>query len=132
VQDELKLKYVQLDATAMNAQALFMGGYLASTLGRDTWKAWIPDSSLQQHCNREGLNVSAPMNPQNYARVRIGIIANENGPGDCGSPNSYIGVGGGGTGVCVPDAITTTGNRAGCGGDKGDKDIPGFAVVFVR
>jgi cysteine-rich repeat protein len=130
---QLKLKYVKLSAPGTSAQALFMGNqYLASNLGRDQWKMWIPDSSLQLHCNREGLNVSAPFNASNYARVRIGIIANENGPGDCNTPNSYIGVGGGGTGVCVPNAITTTGNRAGCDPDNGDKDIPGFAVVFVR
>ena len=133
-QGALGLKFVKLAAPAMNAQALFVGdNYLASALGRPAWKAWIAGSSLQVHCDREGLNVTATsMLPQNFARVRIGIVANENGPGDCSSPNSYIGVGGGGTGLCVPAAVTTTGNRAGCGGDNGDKDIPGFAVVFVR
>lgn len=131
---QLKLKYVKLAAPAANAQALFTGDkYLASSLGRMAWKAWIPDSSLQLECNREGINVGAPVNAQNYARVRIGIIANENGPNDCNSPNSYIGVGGGGTGGnCLPNGITTTGNRASCGADNGDKDVPGFAVVFVR
>ena len=131
---QLKLKYVKLAAPAASAQALFTGDkYLASTLGRPAWKAWIPDSSLQQECNREGINVGAPANAQNYARVRIGIIGNENGPNDCNTPNSYTGVGGGGTGDdCLPDATTTTGNRASCGADNGDKDIPGFAVVFVR
>jgi len=129
----LSLKFVKLAAPAMHAQALFMGDtYQASTLGRPAWKAWISDSSLQIHCNREGLNVTATMAPQNFARVRIGIVANENGIGDCSSPNSYIGVGGGGTGACLPNAITTTGNRAACEADNGDKDIPGFAVVFVR
>ena len=133
-QGALSLKFVKLSAPAMHAQALFVGDkYLASALGRPAWKAWVPNSSLQAHCDREGLNVTATsMAPQNFARVRIGIVANENRPGDCASPNSYIGVGGGGTGVCVPNAITTTGNRAGCFGDNGDKDIPGFAVVFVR
>ena len=132
-QGPLSLKFIQLSASALNARALFMGNqYQASNIGRLAWKAWISDSSLQLFCNREGLNVTATMAPQNFARVRIGIVANENGPGDCGSPNSYIGVGGGGTGICLPNAVTTTGNRAACSADNGDKDIPGFAVVFVR
>ena len=130
----LDLEYLELPAAAANARALFLPGTLiASDLGRPAWKGWISDSSLQAHCNREGINVQATAPaPQDYARVRIGIIGNENGANDCSSPNSYIGVGGGGTGVCVPDAVTTTGNRAGCGGDKGERDLPGFAVVFVR
>jgi hypothetical protein len=130
----LALKYIKLPATAASARALFMPGTLIeSDLGRNAWKAWITGSSLQMHCNLEGINVQAESaEPEEYARVRIGIIGNENGAMDCGSPNSYIGVGGGGTGACVVNGITTTGNRAGCGADNGEKDLPGFAVVFVR
>jgi hypothetical protein len=131
---QLKLKYVKLAASATSARALFQGDkYLASDLGRDAWKAWIPGSSLQPYCNREGFNVTSTTKPKDYVRVRIGIVSNENGEGDCSSPNSYIGVGGGEvTSACLEDSTTTTGNRAGCMADNGDKDVPGFAVVFVR
>ena len=60
-----------------------------SDLGsRDEWKAWIgPKASLQRNCNRIAIN-----NYHHYARVRLGIISNQEG--NCHSPDSRIGVGG--------------------------------------
>ena len=131
--DPLKLKYIKLPAQATSTYALFSpSNYKPTTLGRPAWKGLIDNSSLQSGCNREGFNVvGSNQKPQDYARVRIGLLANDNG--NCDSPNSYIGVGGGWTGMnCVANGTSTTGNRAGCFTDNGDRDTASFAVVFAR
>ena len=98
--------------------------YVAPTVavGKPAWKALITGSSLQINCNREGFNVNG------QARVRIGIQSNEQN--DCGSPDSYLGLGGNGAPCFGPERAV--GNVAGCGGDNGDKSISAFGVVFVR
>lgn len=129
----LTLKYIKLPAQATSTYALFSPStYKPTTLGRAEWKGVIDNSSLQNTCNREGFNVvGTNQSPQAYARVRIGIIAND--IATCDSPNSYIGVGGGWTGEnCIANGTSTTGNRAGCSADKGDRDTASFAVVFAR
>jgi cysteine-rich repeat protein len=129
----LALKWVRLLAAAQTAHALFSpGNYLATAIGRPAWKGLVGGSSLQFNCNREGFNVRGDVQaPEGFARVRIGVLANNEF--DCNSPNSYIGVGGGWTGPnCLADGETTTGNRAACTTDNGTKDLPGFALVFVR
>ena len=131
----LDLQWVRLDAGKPSLSEVFKTDtYLMSALGRAAWKAFVANSSLQPNCNREGFNVGAPtQGAQDYARIRIGIIAN--GEMDCNTPNSYIGVGGGWIGQnCQGGLKSTTGNRAlmSCDADNGTKDLAGFALVFVR
>ena len=94
-------------------------------LGRNAWKGLIgPTGSLQRNCNREGFN-----NYHGYAHVRIGIISNQEN--DCNSPDSRIGVGGGGT-ACGQNGGNSVGNTAICTPDNGNRDTRSFGYVFVR
>ena len=98
---------------------------VTTTLGRDTWKGLIGSTaSLQPNCNLEGTNVF-----NDLTRVRIGIIANQEL--DCLSPDSRLGVGGGGT-VCGGPPTQSAGNTSCFMGDNGDVELPAFAWVFVR
>lgn len=105
---------------------LFVGGQTrASTLGRDAWKGLVgPSASLQLNCGLEGTNVF-----HDHTRVRIGILGNEQA--DCLTPDSRIGVGGGGT-VCGIIPTQSAGNSSCFGGDNGDVELAAFAWVFVR
>jgi cysteine-rich repeat protein len=130
----LTLTYIRLDipdAASLHA-AIEPDMFQATTNPEAEWRALVPMASLQSSCKRQGLNPrSDNAMPQNFARVRIGIIANEGGT--CDSHNSWIGVGGGTLGPnCNVQSTATTGNRAGCQADMGDKDTKGFAVVYVR
>ena len=63
------------------------GKYRKTSLGRNKWKWLISGSSLQNNCNKEGLNVYS-----DRSRARLGLIAsNENG---CKTRDSFIGLGG--------------------------------------
>jgi hypothetical protein len=79
---------------------------------------------LQPHCNRIGFN-----NYHEYAHVRIGIISNQEG--DCNSPDSRIGFGGGGT-ACGQNGGNRVGNEARCSPDRGDRSTRVFGYIFVR
>ena len=95
--------------------ALMKGGkYVASTVGRDVWKALLVDSSLQQFCNQEGLNTLA---------CRIGITNNQEN--DCNSPDSWLGIGCG---------SPTAGNYANGSWqpDNGAKNTVAFSYVLAR
>ena len=103
--------------------------YIPTAVGRDTWKGLLEGASLQPNCNREGFNVMGESGMPQHHRIRIGIIANEQD--DCNSPNSRIGIGGAGEGVCNT-WNNSTGNFAGCEADNGDVNSIGFGVVLVR
>ncbi len=36
---------------------LFQGGYISTSIARNTWKSLLPNSSLQTNCSREGFNI---------------------------------------------------------------------------
>ena len=95
----------------------------ATSLGRNAWLDLVPGSSLQPACNAEGFSVS-----RGIARVRIGILGNDSGnPTDCGTPDSFVGVGT--SSICGRRA--RAGNVA-CFNVGGDRNIESFARVFVR
>lgn len=113
-------------------QALFNAGYVATTLGRTAWLNLVPGSALQANCNEEGFNIDHG----GYARARIGIIGNQEN--DCGSPDSFLGIGTSGGQCTGGDA--TVGNKTGCGpifdvdGNQVGTDllIQSFGYLFVR
>ena len=107
---------------------LFSGGYTPTLVGRAGWKALVSGASLQSNCNNEGFNSLTQPDP-NWARVRIGILGNEQN--DCSTPDSWLGIGGAGA-PCTGQTTTSVGNVAGCGGDNGNADIKSFGYVFVR
>ena len=125
----LDLKYVKFSRTAASLHAVISPNTLSTlnpAIGRAAWKSLITGSSLQPNCNREGFNNIVS---QTYSRVRIGIISNQEN--DCGSPDSFVGVGAAGA-PCGPAPERAVGNVAGCSPDNGDKNLPAFGVVLVR
>ncbi|EDM76984.1 hypothetical protein PPSIR1_13260 [Plesiocystis pacifica SIR-1] len=104
------------------------GEWIETDLGRDTWKSLIANSSLQSNCNREGLN--ARNDNDSYAKVRVGIITNEQD--NCNTPDAWLGVGGDYPGGCGIATDGTVGNFAGCQADNGTQNLYAFALVFVR
>ena len=120
-------RWQKLDIAASSLYSLIRGNvYHRTNIGRNAWKKLIPGSSLQRNCNREGINVH--INKQGPARVRIGIIANQEN--DCNSPDSRIGIGGAGH-YCGQDNSNSVGNTAKCSPDNGDKNIKSFGYVFA-
>lgn len=112
-------------------QELFNAGYVATTLGRTAWLGLVPGSALQANCNEEGFNIDHG----GYAQARIGIIGNQET--DCGSPDSFLGIGTSG-GLCT-GGDATVGNKTGCGpvfdadGNQVlDVLIQSFGYLFVR
>ena len=96
-------------------------------LGRKAWKSLLKNATLQANCNLEGFNVAPTQLP--WARVRIGLIANEQT--DCTSPDSRIGFGQAGS-VCGINGNQSVGNGAGCGGDLGDYNVTAYGFIFAR
>jgi len=77
---------------------------------------------------REGLN--ARNDNDSYAKVRVGIITNEQN--NCNTPDAWLGVGGDYPGGCGIATDGTVGNFAGCQADNGTQNLYAFALVFVR
>ena len=126
--DQSRWLKVQHKATSLLA-ALTDGNYrpFDKAIGRQAWKGLLAGSSLQPNCSREGFNNSVG---GAFAKVRIGIIANEQD--NCGTPDSRIGFGGAGN-PCGLVADTSVGNGAGCGGDSGNKNIKAdFGWILAR
>ncbi|MFO0624847.1 MAG: fibrinogen-like YCDxxxxGGGW domain-containing protein [Polyangiales bacterium] len=102
---------------------------LASRGNEDFWMSMVPNSRMQDRCNRRGFNARA--NNQGAGRVRIGMIGNENYLGECDSHDSWVGVGGT-TGSCGEFDNNTVGNAACFAGSGNARDIRSFAYVWVR
>ncbi len=124
--------YVTMPHTASSMLSMFQAGerQLSATLagtgttGRNAWKSLIANSSLQNNCNRQGVNIG-----NNYARVRVGIVGNNEN--NCGSPDSRIGIGGRGS-ACGQDNNNVSGNTATCGGDNGNQNLRAASTLLSR
>lgn len=109
-----------MDVGAASCVALFTRGRSTTTVGRMQWLDLVPGSALQPNCQEQGINVApAPT----FSRVRIGLIGN--GEAECNSPDSWIGIGGGGGGTM------SVGNYANSA-SSGTRAIVSFGYVFVR
>ena len=97
------------------------GKYRQTHLGRYKWKSLISGSSLQRYCNREGFNAY-----NEYARVRLGLIANQEN--DCNTPDSFIGLGTYRHG----NMGNSAGNVASHSPDNGDKNLKVMGYILVR
>lgn len=118
-------KWQRFAYSADSLLSVFASGvYKPLSLGRTAWKNLISGSSLQSYCNKEGFNVSL-----NGARIRLGILANQET--DCSSSESRLGIGGAGNG-CSQDNNNSAGNTATCSPDNGNQNIKVFAYIFVR
>jgi hypothetical protein len=91
------------------------GKLIATSAGRQKWKALIPDSSLQMYCSQEGLNT---------LDCRIGIAGNQEN--DCGSPDSWLGIG------CLGGYAAGNFADGNWSPDNGGKATKAFGYVWVR
>jgi hypothetical protein len=127
---------VVIPRTATSLQALFSGASSVTTVGRTGWLNMVTGSALQANCNAEGFNASVV----GSVSVRIGILGNQEN--DCGTPESWLGIGGAGAPCDVTLATyASVGNIATCntvatGGPTGttgsDVAIRSFGYVMVR
>jgi Fibrinogen beta and gamma chains, C-terminal globular domain len=106
-------------------QAVLSGeSYVSTSAGRSAWEALItsPTPSLQQYCNQEGLDVTVGSN----VKVRIGLVANDTN--DCGSPDSFIGLGG----YSEPELACGNFADGSYSPDNGPRATATFGYVLVR
>jgi|SRR5690554_4468735 len=129
------LNYLVLDASANSLHDIFTRGFTATDRGRKKWKDLIDGSSLQTRCGREGFNSKA-RSGFSQVGVRIGILGNNEN--NCDTPDSLIGIGGGGDDLCGQPPVSV-GNVAGddiafvnCAPDNGSVHLKAFGVVYVR
>ena len=120
--------FVVIDKRASSLYSLIADGqYRATSLGRDTWKTLLGSSaSLQQNCNKEGLNAMCTWNGMAFSKARIGILGNQGSL--CRSCSSRIGFGTGGP----PDNSSTCGNEAINYPDNGDRHIKAMGYILVQ
>ena len=93
---------------------------------RAAWKSLLvnPAVSLQANCNQVVFNRGVwPL------RVRLGLIANQEG--DCNTPDSFVGFGGGYT-DCLGTTGPASGNVGSCSADLGDRFTTSFGYIMVR
>jgi hypothetical protein len=97
---------------------------------RAEWLSLVSASNLQPYCNVSGLNVDMDAGNTSWGRTRVGIIGNENGVNDCGSPDSFLGLGNNGTGAgtTVPVGNYCIDNIN--GGANGEATA--FAWLYIR
>ena len=122
-------KWLRINKGGSSLQDIFKNGtYIATSFNRRTWKSLIQESSLQNNCNREGINVQ---NSVGKVYVRVGIAANNEG--DCESPNSFIGLG---MALLSPCSSTlreiSCGNYASCEPDNGRKSLPAMGFILIQ
>lgn len=123
-------RHASFDLKAPSLRALFSGDFRATAGGRARWLGLLEGADLQEHCNREGVNIVIANISYNQTRMRLGIVANTDD--DCVTPDSFLGVGVTTEGTCFGGA-PVAGNqvRVACGGPK-DATIPAFVYLFVR
>ena len=119
-------RFIVIKRTATSLHSLIADGkYRNTSLGRDTWKSLIgSEASLQQKCNLEGFNARRP---NDYSKARIGILGNEQD--DCGTCDSRIGLGTGGSPAYNSN---TCGNEAVNSADNGHKHIQAMGYILVQ
>jgi hypothetical protein len=117
---------LELTVDASSARSLFLGPTRDTGIARGTWLGLVPDSRLQANCNDEGVNV---VPAAGFARVRLGIVGNNEG--NCSTPDSRLGLGGAGG----DDGAYAVGNVSpdfGIDFSLDRRRIASFAYLFVR
>ena len=123
-----KTRWLRLPVASSSLLNLFKSErYVATRAGRNAWKRMIQGSSLQRHCNREGINVKRN-DGQLFAR--IGFIGNQEN--ECNSPDSYIGFGTWRSSFCSSLPVISCGNIATCSPDNGDKSLPATGYILIK
>ena len=123
--------WIKLSYTADSLHSVMADGvYKPTSIGRNTWKSLLSDSSLQTECYKEGFNSHASVpNIPNPGVVRIGIIADNKN--SCLSCNSRLGVGGGGD--RAGQEVNPCGNEAVFRNlDNGEKHLKAFCYILLQ
>jgi hypothetical protein len=124
---------ITLDVGSTSFQKLMQSGFIDAQRASADWLALVPGAILEGGCNRGGINNFT--NDPTF-RTRIGMLGNNSW--DCDSPDSFIGVGGGGgrgDGCYPPGHVALTAgltNGAVCTANPPIPDVPAFAYVYVR
>eukprot|EP00112_Aurelia_sp_Birch-Aquarium-sp1_P014710 Seg319.10 transcript_id=Seg319.10/GoldUCD/mRNA.D3Y31 product=Peroxidasin protein_id=Seg319.10/GoldUCD/D3Y31 len=123
-----KTKWLRLSVGSSSLLDLFKSGrYVATRVGRSAWKGLIQGSSLQPHCNREGINVK---HNGGTILARVGFIGNQEN--ECNSPDSYIGFGTLRNRFCSGLPMISCGNIATCSPDNGVKSLPVIGYILIK
>jgi hypothetical protein len=80
------IDWITINQAASSLVALFNGGYIATSVGRDNWLNLLEGVNSQPNCNKEGINTA-----QAYSQMRIGIAMNQEA--DCNSCDRILGFG---------------------------------------
>ena len=103
--------------------SIFKTGQASYTsLDRSLWKSLIASSSLQLNCKRQGFNVK---DSSNSILTRIGYIANQEN--DCGSCDSFIGIGPSRFGISCGNYATSVHSP-----DNGGRNTPAMCYVLIQ
>ena len=105
------------------------GCFKNTTVGKNRWLSLINGSFLQENCNKEGFNINSADIAFAYAKVRIGIMANNQT--DCESCDSCFGFGTTVRGCDGEIRKTTCGNIVICG-ELNNKNTSAFGYIFVQ
>ena len=124
-------RWIRLAVASSSLLELFKSErYIATRSGRSAWKALIQSSSLQPHCNREGINVRSNNGQYYNLYCKIGIIANQEN--ECNSPDSFIGFGTIRSSICGKKSTMSCGNFASCSADNGDKHVAAIGYILIK
>lgn len=129
-------RWISLDVAGTSLRDVIAGASIKTKAGRAEWRKLLPDPLLQQYCDSEGTSQDNTAMYTYAARLRIGIVGNNEM--DCNSPDSYIGFGGGFImpHSCVgaePGVVVGNYNPAGCGNTPADERITkAFGFVLIR
>ena len=126
-----KTNWIKLNYTAESLHSVIADGvYKPTSVGRNTWKSLVDDSSLQTGCQIEGFNSHASVTIGSGMGVaRIGIIADDDKT--CKSCNSRLGVGGGGD--KRGQEVNPCGNEAVHKHlDNGEKHLKAFCYILQQ
>ena len=123
-----------LKVTGTSFMSVMRGPFIPIAKTRQEWLNLVANAVVQPNCNKGGIN-NFFRDP--FFRVRIGMVANEQA--DCNSPDSFVGIGGGGgvgngcnahgTPFVPPSAGAVSGGI--CNPTSGPNH-PAFAYVYVR
>jgi len=129
-------RFIRLAVTSTSLRALFSGGPVTTMAGRAEWMKLLADARLQPNCSAEGFNRDFSSVTVYAARIRLGLLGNNES--DCGSPDSFIGFGGGFVEphACVgaePGIVVGNYNPISCGNSPGvERATVAFGYVFLR
>eukprot|EP00042_Codosiga_hollandica_P048252 m.538063 g.538063 ORF g.538063 m.538063 type:complete len:814 (-) comp57626_c0_seq1:115-2556(-) len=101
------------------------GNRRSGLFDKGTWQALANGGSLQSNCNQGGFNVNYPI-----TQIRIGFLSNEQN--DCGTPDSFIGLGTLGNTSPNYASASPGGNFACCSACCGDRNVDAFFWILVR